>query len=383
MVELLVDSLLVDSKPVNVSTSGASVALHWVAVQGEHSYEVRLFEVLGGQELEVDEWSGEVSVARVLNGLSAWLEVVPNPVEAGNNVTVYITVKNSENYKQTLPIELVDDTGNVWWPKEGYHGVGYSISDGYLTIYANKTARIIATIGPITQNTTLKLKIGEYSMASEYIEVTQTKVQKAVMDCSDLQLLAKEGNLVLDMECVVYFTNPTDVQWEITSINANAHILKTRYTKDLTPEFTPPTILTKTVPAGGVGEFELKFHDVLPEKGIIESGIEIKKLSGVTVPVQVNFTVLVNGQPYVIDSKGKIWGLSYEATKYVTIRVDSDKVIEHLVISMAVGFGAGVATAYILKCTKIGATIGSAVPGGGTLIGAAVGFITYKVLGLP
>ncbi|MPW40055.1 hypothetical protein GBV73_10405 [Thermococcus sp. 101 C5] len=85
MVELLVDSLLVDSKPVNVSTSGASVALHWVAVQGEHSYEVRLFEVLGGQELEVDEWSGEVSVARVLNGLSAWLEVVPNPVEAGNN----------------------------------------------------------------------------------------------------------------------------------------------------------------------------------------------------------------------------------------------------------------------------------------------------------
>ncbi|MDI3476241.1 MAG: hypothetical protein PWQ95_1969 [Thermococcaceae archaeon] len=315
-------------------------------------------------ECQEDYASGSLEVSRVVNGLSAWLEVVPNPVEAGNNVTVYIIVKNSENYKQTLPIELVDNTGNIWWPQEDYHGVGYSISGGYLTIYANKSARIVATIGPLTQNTTLTLKIGGYQMASEYVEVTPAKIQNAVMDCSDLQLSAKEGNLVLDMECVVYFTNPTDVQWDITSINANAHILKTRYTKDLTPEFTPPKILTKTVPAGGVGEFELKFHDVLPENGIIESGIEIKKLSGVTVLVQVNFTVLVNGQSYVIDSKGKIWSLNYGATTHVELKVELNSVIQHVIADAVAGAAIGFAA---------GAIVGSFIPGAGTLTGAVIG----------
>ncbi|MDI3476243.1 MAG: hypothetical protein PWQ95_1971 [Thermococcaceae archaeon] len=51
--------------------SAKSFTLQWTAVQGEHSYGVRLYEVVGGQELEVDGWSrtiprrwwGHVSVA--------------------------------------------------------------------------------------------------------------------------------------------------------------------------------------------------------------------------------------------------------------------------------------------------------------------------------
>ena len=51
------------------------------------------------------------------------------------------------------------------------------------------------------------------------------------------------------------------------------------------------------------------------------------------------------------------------------------------------GVTAGAVTAYILECTETGAAIDLAVPDGGTLVGAVVGFIfgvvTYRILGLP
>ena len=215
--------------------------------------------------------------------------------------------------------------------------------------------------------------------------VRPVKVHKAFMECNNLELSANKGDLTLGMSCDVYFTNPTNVQWNITRIDTDAHVLKTPRTKDLTIESTK-TIVTHTVPPGGLGEFELEFHDVLPQSGFIETGLELKDLAGAKVPVQVNFTVYSNGHSYVKTSQG-ILDLTYTATQYVKIEINKQKVIEHFAVSVSVGVTAGAVTAYILECTETGAAIGSAVPGGGTLVGAVVGFIfgvvTYKILGLP
>lgn len=188
-----------------------SFTLHWLARAGEHSYTVELYSVNKGQKSEEDEKRGSVSVSRVVNGLSAWLEVEPSVVKAGDNVTVFITVENLEDYKQTWPIQIVDSAGNVRWPHERYWGLNYSISNGQLTIYARKTARIMATIGPITQNTTLTLKIGGIPMAWAYVEVRSAP--GLVMDsvsCGDL-FLQVDGTLDYKgtATCRVGFRNPT------------------------------------------------------------------------------------------------------------------------------------------------------------------------------
>ena len=340
------------------------VILTWTARAGEHDYRIEVWE---GEKLEASK-SGSLSVSKVVNGLAARLEVEPSVVKAGNDVTVFITIQNLKEHKQTWPIQIVDSAGNVQWPHESYQGLNYSISSGQLTIYARKTARIMATIGPITQNTSLTLEIGGMPMASAYVEVRPVTVHEAFMDCSNLKLSADKGDLTLDMKCKVYFTNPTKVQWNITRVDTDAHVLKTPRTRDLTIEPTK-TIITHTVPPGRIGELELEFHDVLPQSGFIETGLELKDLGGAKVPVQVNFTVYANGHPYVKTSQG-ILDLAYTATQYVEIKVEWNSVIQHIVADTVAGVVIGA-----------GAVVGSIIPGAGTMTGAAVGGIIGGTLG--
>ena len=75
-------------------------------------------------------------------------------------------------------------------------------------------------------------------MAWAYVEVRPVTVHEAFMECSNLKLSANKGDLTLDMSCDVYFTNPTNIQWNITRIDTDAHVLKTSRTKDLTIEST-------------------------------------------------------------------------------------------------------------------------------------------------
>jgi len=63
LVKLYVDGEFKDSRPVNVTTSGASVTLNWLAQAGEHSYEVKVYRLVGDQELWEDSWSGSLKVA--------------------------------------------------------------------------------------------------------------------------------------------------------------------------------------------------------------------------------------------------------------------------------------------------------------------------------
>ncbi len=202
------------------------------------------------------------------------------------------------------------------------------------------------------------------------VEVKPAKTQWSSMECGNLKLLANKGDLTLDMKCDVYFTNPTDVQWSITRIDTDAHVLKTSRTKDLTIEPTK-TIITHTVPPGGVGKFELEFHDVLPQSGFIETGLELNDLLGAEVPVQVNFTVYDNGHPYVKTSQG-ILDLAYTTTQYVEIKVEWNSVIQHIVADTVAGAVMGAGT---------GALVGSIIPGAGTMTGAAAGGVIGGSLG--
>ncbi|NJE61897.1 hypothetical protein [Thermococcus sp. 21S7] len=197
------------------------------------------------------------------------------------------------------------------------------------------------------------------------------KVQKASMDCSNMVLSAKKGNLVLDMTCEVYFTNPTDVSWKVTRIDVEAHVLRTKYTKDLTPSYTKD-IITHTIPPQGTGEFELNFHDTLPESGVLGIGVELKDLAGTVVPVQVNFTVYTNGKPYVVDSRGNTWPLAYSATQYVRISVELNSIVQHIVADTVAGVVIG---------ATVGAIVGSILPGAGTGAGAVAGAVIGGTLG--
>ena len=94
-------------------------------------------------------------------------QVMPGEVDQGDWAMTYITVENTADYAQTWPLELVDDTGNVWWPKgQSWRTQNYTITgDGYLKIYAHKKARILTAIDP------LHLKLRELTMATAYVGV--------------------------------------------------------------------------------------------------------------------------------------------------------------------------------------------------------------------
>ncbi len=112
---------------------------------------------------------------------------------------------------------------------------------------------------------------GEEEWSKVKVEVKPSSVLASFMNCSDLALSAERGNPVLDMSCEVHFTNPTDIEWEITRIDTEARILKTEYTKDSTIEPTK-TITLHIVSTKGVGEFKLEFHDVLSQFTVSTNG---------------------------------------------------------------------------------------------------------------
>ncbi|NJE54358.1 hypothetical protein E3E28_03905 [Thermococcus sp. 21S9] len=93
LVKLYIDDELKDSKKVNVSTSGASVTLHWTAQAGEHDYTVKVYRLVDEQEL----W--EDSKGRNINVIQDGIEIVktecPERAGLGETVTCKIYLKNN------------------------------------------------------------------------------------------------------------------------------------------------------------------------------------------------------------------------------------------------------------------------------------------------
>ncbi|QDA31078.1 hypothetical protein FH039_04915 [Thermococcus indicus] len=168
------------------------VTLMWTATAGNHDWRVEVWE---DGKLE-DSRSGKIRVEKsssstCLSGvpLEGHLEVYPEWVEAGDSVSVHITVTNLDPNCAHGPfnIELVDDSGAKWWPKKdteyGCSGCGYVIQDGALKIYAGKTMSDWTDFSNIGQDTTLYLKVGGKTLASAKINVKQDRPVKANMEC--------------------------------------------------------------------------------------------------------------------------------------------------------------------------------------------------------
>lgn len=111
------------------------------------------------------------------------------------------------------------NTGNTWWPKsnDSAKTLNYTLSsDGYLTIYANRTAHILATIGPLIQNMTLYLKVGDVVMASAQVKVNGTPyLRMTSVSCGDLWLNPTSGGL----SDIAYITYGGTVDCRVGFIN--------------------------------------------------------------------------------------------------------------------------------------------------------------------
>ncbi|MDK2913237.1 MAG: hypothetical protein PWQ79_152 [Thermococcaceae archaeon] len=95
------------------ASSTKSFTLQWTAVQGEHSYGVRLYEVVGGQELEVDGWSGGVSVAaNPSSGMKMRLEC-PSRVGLGEGFACIVHVVNNNPTAVKVQLNNITLCGEV------------------------------------------------------------------------------------------------------------------------------------------------------------------------------------------------------------------------------------------------------------------------------
>ncbi|WP_048151448.1 hypothetical protein [Palaeococcus ferrophilus] len=103
-----------------VSTRGFS--LQWTAVQGEHSYGVKLFEVLGGQELEVDSREGEVSVASKNQLFAVVMRAFPTELEGGGTVYLTVKVRNFDAGALSLSGFVEDESGAIIKRIDGFEG---------------------------------------------------------------------------------------------------------------------------------------------------------------------------------------------------------------------------------------------------------------------
>ncbi|WP_456423416.1 hypothetical protein, partial [Thermococcus sp.] len=130
LVKLYIDGELKDSREVSVGSSGTSVSLHWPAVAGEHSYEVKLYRLVNGQESLVDSnrqellmdlLGGRVNVRKANQQFAIKLEAFPKELEGGE---VFFTVRvwNFENQAISLSGFVEDEDGAVVKKIDGFEG---------------------------------------------------------------------------------------------------------------------------------------------------------------------------------------------------------------------------------------------------------------------
>lgn len=106
LLNLYIDNNLTDT--VSDSIGGNSVknfTLEWKsATQGEHSYEVRLYEVVGGQGLLIGEKSGKISVIKDLIGKVNMKLECPSRIGLGEDFKCIIHIMN--NNSKTIKVQL-------------------------------------------------------------------------------------------------------------------------------------------------------------------------------------------------------------------------------------------------------------------------------------
>ncbi|GAB6103170.1 hypothetical protein JCM16138_23930 [Thermococcus atlanticus] len=106
--ELYVDGNLVDStQGVINANSEETLNLHWIARQGEHSYTIKAYSLVGGEKFTEDAKGGKVNVG-VNSDFSGVLSVnVTGDVSMGARVRFAIDVRNVENApRYSIPVRV-------------------------------------------------------------------------------------------------------------------------------------------------------------------------------------------------------------------------------------------------------------------------------------
>jgi len=210
-------------KTVGVPSGGtATVTFTWVpSSAGDYAWSVQAHTSNNGNSILEDSRSGELNVLKDPAGVYGWLEASQENINAGSNVTLFIMVENTKDYAQTWPVEIVDNTGNVWWPrpKDATESLNYTLySDGSLRVYAHKKAFLMATVGPIYQNTTFYLKIAGVQVAGVSVRVVGSPyLRMTSVSCGDLFLQVSSVTAAYGgtVDCQVGFINPHDKQVSI------------------------------------------------------------------------------------------------------------------------------------------------------------------------
>ncbi len=210
--------------------STKSFTLHWLAQEGEHSYEVKLYRVEDGKESLEDSVSGSVKVAKDPDGIYAWLEVMPDRVDPGDGVVAFITIENTADYAQTWPVELVDNTGFFWWPKYDntvMHSNYTVYPDGSIKVYAHKVARIMVTDISIYQNTTFYLKVAGFPMASAYVEVSwRAPIVVEGSFCENPHFDYTDGAYWATLSCSIKFKNIASEPIRVEDVSVKSFLIR-------------------------------------------------------------------------------------------------------------------------------------------------------------
>ncbi len=202
--ELYVDTKSIDSKEVEVGTSGASVTLHWNAQAGEHSYTVKVYRLVDGQELWEDSWNGKISVRNAYQQFAVKLEAFPTELEGGG--TVFFTVKAWNFANQAIPLSgfVEDEKGAIVKSIDGLEGrvpgnaQNYTLTAFSLDVYGvgNHTYKLFLDNADGEPN-----GAGEEHWSEVTMEVTPWKADMK-LECDSKVVLNKDD--VDNLDCTLY-----------------------------------------------------------------------------------------------------------------------------------------------------------------------------------
>ncbi len=121
--KLLIDDKVVGSVSGSIAgNSEKSFTLHWLAQEGEHSYQVKLYNLIGEQEFNEDNSEGSVIVTSPTQQFAVSLNAFPEELESGGTVYLTVHVKNFENAALSLSGFVENGNGTVIKKIGGFEG---------------------------------------------------------------------------------------------------------------------------------------------------------------------------------------------------------------------------------------------------------------------
>ncbi|GAB6101724.1 hypothetical protein JCM16138_09470 [Thermococcus atlanticus] len=250
--ELYIDGNAVDTvKGVINANSEETLNLHWIARQGEHSYTIKAYSLVGGEKFTEDEKNGDIVVQ--LNGNDevcgygdywiSWLDVMPTLVVGDGKVHV----KVKATYCQPLPdvgggrIPLLDLKGNVYVDDQKVSS--FNTLDAGKSLSVGETGVIDEFDWPLSAgNHTILLKVRNLSGLQEDIKNETDKITVEMLphneyplkltdiSCNDIKFNFEasnyytRGGYVSPLECTLNFKNVENAPVYVTELSTDLSV---------------------------------------------------------------------------------------------------------------------------------------------------------------